>query len=374
MAIKRDYYEVLGVSRDCSEEDVKKAFRRLAFQYHPDRNREDGAEAKFKEINEAYQVLCDAEKRSNYDTYGDAGGASVGQGFGGTEFSGFGDIFDAFFGGAGGRAQRAAQKGRDYRCDLSISFKEAVFGCRKEVTIQRVEFCSTCGGSGCEPGTKPQKCAQCNGAGQVKRVQQSVFGRFVNVATCDRCQGLGTIVAQPCQGCRGNGRVRQDRPISVEIPAGVDAEDRIRITGEGDVGFNGGPPGDIYVTFNIEPHPFFSRKGDDIHYELKINIAQAALGDEVEAPTLEGKHTIKVPAGTQNGKTFRLKGKGVAHVKGGGCGDEIVTVAIQTPMGLDENQQRLLKELLKTLPRPMPPSENGQEEKSGILHRIFGEK
>lgn len=371
MTTKKDYYELLGVPRGATEEDLKKSFRKLAFQYHPDRNKDDGAEARFKEINEAYQCLCDPEKRSNYDTYGHAGDSMSGGGFQGAEFQGFGDIFDAFFGGAGARGQRGAQQGRDLRSDISISFKEAVFGCRKDIEVQRVEYCQDCGGTGCEPGTKPQRCPQCNGAGQVKRVQQSVFGRFVNVSTCEACRGQGSVITQPCKPCKGNGRVRQQRTISVDIPAGVDSEYQIRVSGQGDVGVNSGPPGDLYLGLKVEPHPFFIRKGDDIYYELPVNIAQAALGDEVEVPTLESKQTIKIPAGSQNGKTFRFRGKGVAHVKGGGRGDEIVTLSVTTPTDLDDNQQRLLKELFKTLPKTPPPSDNGHEEKSDLFHRIF---
>ncbi|MBI4334236.1 MAG: molecular chaperone DnaJ [Chloroflexi bacterium] len=374
MAIKKDYYDVLGVPRSATEEEIKKAFRKLAFEYHPDRNKEDGAEAKFKEVNEAYQVLSDQEKRASYDTYGQAGDMFGGRGFQGSDFAGFGDIFDAFFGGAAARGQRAPQKGRDLQRDLTITFKEAVFGCQKDIDLERVEFCPDCGSTGCETGTKPQKCPQCNGAGQVKRVQQSIFGRFVNVSTCDHCRGQGSFIAQPCKQCRGQGRIKQQRRVPVDIPAGVDNGYNIRISGQGDMGVNGGPPGDFYLSLHVKSHPFLQRTGDDIHYELPLNIAQAVLGDEVVVPLLEGKHTLKIPPGTQAGRVFRLKGKGVANVERGGRGDQIVTVSILTPTSLDDNQQRLFKELLRTLPKPPPPPENGQEEKSGVFQRIFGDK
>lgn len=375
MAVKRDYYEVLGVPRNASDEEIKKAFRHLAFQYHPDRNKGDGAEEKFKEINEAYQVLCDQEKRANYDRFGRAEDVLGGRGFEGFGFGGFGDIFDAFFGGATARAQRVPQKGRDLRYDLSLSFREAVFGCQKEVEIERAEYCPDCRGTGNEPGYKPQRCPECNGAGQVKRVQQSIFGRFVNICTCERCHGEGTIIAQPCTGCQGKGWLRQRRSLTVDIPAGVDGDYQIRMPGEGDVGRWGGSSGDLYISLAVEPHPFFQRKGNDIFYELPVNFVQAALGDEVEVPTLEGKHKLKLVHGVQAGKTFRLKGKGVSHVKGGGRGDQIVTVTVVTPTELSEEERRLLKELGKTLPKPVPDAGGTEaEERDGLLHRIFGDK
>jgi molecular chaperone DnaJ len=356
VAIKQDYYGVLGVPRNASDEEIKRAFRKLAFQYHPDRNKDLGAEEKFKEINEAYQVLSDPEKRSRYDRYGRV---DVEAGFPDFDFGGLGDIFESFFGGFGtpfGRtAQRVPQKGDSLQSHLTLSFEEAVFGCNKEVEIQRIEFCPSCHGIGSELGTNPETCPDCRGTGQVRKVQQSIFGRFTHITTCSRCGGSGTIISNPCSQCRGRGRIKVKRKIRVNIPAGVDEGYRLRLDGEGSAGLYGGPPGSLYVTLSAKPHNLFHRDGSDILYELSINFAQAALGDEVRVPSLDGKADLKIPPGTQNGKTFRFKGKGIPHVDGRGRGDLLVKVSVITPQHLDKNQRHLLEELAKVLPRTESP-------------------
>ena len=365
-ATKRDYYEVLGVQRTANEEDIRKAFRKLAFQYHPDRNKEPEAEAKFKEINEAYEVLSDAEKRPHYDQFGHAGlGAGAGRGFDGfSGAGGFGDIFDAFFGG-GMRSRTAARQGADLHYRLSLTFQEAVFGASKEFDVLRTEVCSRCNGKRAEPGTSAERCVTCNGSGQVRRAAQSVFGQFVNVSTCPRCHGEGVTVSNPCKQCSGVGYERKKRRISVNIPAGVDETSQVRLTGEGEPGIHGGPPGSLYLSLDIAPHEFLVRDGIDLHYELPINMAQAALGAEVKVPTLEGDATLKVPAGAQSGKTFRLKGKGVARLQASGRGDQVVTVRVIMPQKLTSEQKRLLEELSKTLEDPTAPS-NGK----GIFNKL----
>ncbi len=358
MAVKQDYYQVLGVPRDASDEAIKKAFRKLAFQHHPDRNREPGAEAKFKEINEAYQVLSDRDKRSMYDRFGRVDGDG---GFADFGFGGLGDIFESFFDGFatsfGGSARRGPQKGDSLQTRLTLSFQEAVFGCSKEIEIQRIEHCSACHGSGSEPGTSPETCPDCRGTGQLRRVQQSIFGRYATTGPCARCQGSGAVIKSPCSQCRGGGRVKVKRPVKVDIPAGVDNGQRLCLHGEGSAGLYGGPAGDLYVAFSVQPHKFFERDGSDVLYELPINFAQAALGDEVRVPSLDGKLKLKIPAGTESGETFRFKGKGIARVDGRGKGDLLVKVDITTPQKLDKNQRRLFEELSRVLPRSEPPPE-----------------
>ncbi|MCJ7670368.1 MAG: molecular chaperone DnaJ [Dehalococcoidia bacterium] len=352
MAIKQDYYGVLGVPRNASDAEIKKAFRKLAFQYHPDRNREPGAEGKFKEINEAHQVLSDPEKRNKYDRYGRV---DVEGGFPDFGFGGLGDIFESFWDGFGtlfGRtAQRVPQKGDSLQSHFTLSFEEAVFGCSKEVEIPRIEFCPSCHGIGSEPGTNPETCPDCRGTGQVRRVQQSIFGRYTSITTCSRCRGSGTVISNPCSQCQGRGRIKVKCKIRVTIPAGVDEGYRLRLDGEGCAGLYGGPPGDLYVTLSVKPHNLFHRDGSDILYELSINFAQAALGDEVRVPSLDGKVDLKIPPGTQNGKTFRCKGKGIPYIDGKGRGDLLVKIVLTTPQHLDKNQRRLFEELAKVLPR-----------------------
>jgi len=351
MATKRDYYEVLGVPQSATEEEIRKAFRRLAFHYHPDRNHNPAAEDKFKEINEAYQVLSDPTKRSSYDRYGQV--ATDEWGFPGFDFGGLGDIFESFFGGFGGTAtQRTPQRGDSLQVHLTISFEEAVFGCRKEIEIKRIESCPLCHGIGSRPGTNPQICPECRGAGQVRRVKQSIFGRFAHITTCPRCQGSGTTITDPCPQCRGKGRLKMKRELTVAIPAGVDDGYELILDGEGDIGFYGGAPGGLHILLSVKPHKVFSRQGFDIFFELPINFAQAALGDEVEIPSLDGAKSLNIPPSTQNGDTFHLKGKGVPHVNGRGRGDQIIKVLVVTPQRLDGKERRLFEELAKMLHKP----------------------
>jgi molecular chaperone DnaJ len=356
MAIKQDYYEVLGVPRNASNEEIKREFRKLAKLYHPDRNKEPGAEDKFKEINEAYQVLSDPGKRSKYDRYGRV---DVADGLSDFGFGGLGDIFESFFGGFGTpferTAQRVPQKGDGLQSHLTLSFNEAVFGCSKEIEIQRIEFCPSCHGVGSEPGTNPETCPDCRGTGQVKQVQQSIFGRFTHITTCSRCGGNGSVTKNPCSQCKGKGRIKVKRKVMVKIPAGVDDGQRLRVDGEGSAGLYGGPSGDLYVTFSVKPHKLFHRDGSDVLYELPINFAQAALGDEIRVPSLDGRIDLKIPSGTQNGKTFRFKGKGIPYIDSRGRGDLLVKVVITTPQHLDKNQRHLFEELAKVLPRTEPP-------------------
>lgn len=351
---KRDYYEVLGVSRESSPEEIKKAYRRLARQYHPDANPDDKetAEAKFKEVAEAYDVLSDSEKRANYDQFGHAG--VDGQGFGGfgeggfgADFGGFGDIFDMFFGGGGGRQRSGPQKGADLRVNMEISFKEAAFGLEKDIQVPRVEACDTCGGSGAAPGSKPKQCPTCHGAGQVQFAQNTPFGRIVQSRTCDVCHGNGKIIEKPCPTCRGAGQVRRSRTIHVKIPAGVDNDSRLRMRAEGEAGVRGGPPGDLYVYITVQPHKIFTREGNEIICQIPISFTQAALGAEVEVPTLEGRANLKVPEGTQTGSVFRMKGLGIPYLSGRGRGDQHVQVKVVTPTKLTDKQRELLQELAK---------------------------
>jgi molecular chaperone DnaJ len=349
MPIKRDYYEVLGIPRDATDEEIKRAFRRLALKYHPDRNHEDGAEEKFKEVNEAFQVLCDPDKRAAYDRFGHGGPQGLfGRGFEGFDFGGFGDIFDAFFGGVTTATRQAPRRGADLNYNINITFEEAAFGCQKEINILRTENCSLCHGIGSKPGSQPTRCPNCNGSGQVRRVQQSIFGRFTNITTCPQCHGEGRIITEPCPQCRGAGREKQQRTISIKIPAGVDDDSQIRLRGEGHAGIRGGPSGDLYLTLAVEQHEFFQRDGDDILYELPINFAQAALGAEIEVPTLEGKTKLKIPAGSQTGEVFRLKNKGFPHLSSRGRGAQLVTLRVITPESLTRKQRKLFQELADT--------------------------
>jgi molecular chaperone DnaJ len=357
---KRDYYEVLGVSRNASPDEIKKAFRRLAREYHPDVNKSPDAESKFKEINEAYEVLSDEQKRAAYDRYGHAGtqGGFSAEGFGG--FSDINDIFNEFFGGfarANAQARRGPRRGADLRYDLRIDFLEAVFGAEKEIEIVRNDTCPRCNGSGSEPGTSPTRCRTCNGTGEVRRVQQSILGSFVNVATCPTCNGTGEVITTPCRQCGGRKQVRVTRMLVVNVPSGVDTGTQIRLNGEGEPGVNGGPPGNLYVVINVVPHPFFRRKDEDIIVEVSINVAQAALGDEIEVPTVDGKEKLVIPPGTQSGTLFRIKGKGVPHLRRNTRGDQIVIVTVQVPQSLNAEQKRLFLELAKTLGKEVVPQQ-----------------
>ncbi|MDN4599843.1 molecular chaperone DnaJ [Paenibacillus sp. F6_3S_P_1C] len=347
MAEKRDYYEVLGVSKNASDEDIKKAYRKLARQYHPDVNKAADAEAKFKEVKEAYDVVSDGQKRAQYDQYGhidpNQGGFGGGGDFGG---GGFGDIFDMFFGGGGGRRDpNAPQRGNDLQYTMTIEFKEAVFGKETDITIPRTEGCDTCHGSGAKPGTKPETCTVCHGSGQQEVVQNTPFGRMVNRRACSNCNGSGQIIKEKCTTCSGSGKVRKQRKIHVRIPAGVDDGAQLRMTGEGEGGLRGGPAGDLYIVIRVKSHDFFEREGDDIYCEIPLTFAQAALGDEIEIPTLSEKVKLKVPAGTQTGTYFRLKGKGVPRLRGMGQGDQHVKVVVVTPSKLNDEQKDLLRQI-----------------------------
>ena len=349
MAEKRDYYEVLGVPKDCSSEDIKKAFRKLAFQYHPDHNHEDGASDKFKELNEAYEVLCDPSKRSAYDRFGHNGGANLfGQESDGFDF-GFGDIFEAFFGGSAAGARQAPEKGPTLQYNLSISLAEAAFGVEKELNITRTEHCSECQGTRSKTGSQPERCPNCSGTGQIKRIQSSVFGRFTNITTCPKCRGEGRIVTEPCPRCRGTGKEKHQRTVAVKVPAGVNDNNQIRIRGEGDAGVRGGPNGDLFVNLSVQSHEFFKREGDDVLYDLPINFAQAALGTEVVVPTLDGDNRLRIPAGCQSGATFRFRGRGITHLQERGRGDQIITVSVTTPESLTKEQKQLFEQLAESL-------------------------
>lgn len=368
---KRDYYDVLGLERNASDEEVKKAFRKLAFQYHPDRNKDAGAEARFKEINEAYEVLSDPEKRANYDRFGPEGvNGAPGFGFEGFQgFEGFGDIFDAFFGGTSARTRQGPQQGRDLRVQLDLTFEEAVFGAEKTVRVTRAERCSHCKGARSEPGTSVSKCTTCNGSGEVRRVQQSVFGQFVNVATCPTCQGDGQRIETPCTQCKGTGRERQTRSLEVKIPAGVEDGQQVRLTGEGEAGSRGGPAGSLFVYLKVAEHALFDREGDNLLMTLDLNVAQAALGTSVTIQTLDGEHTLQVPAGTQTGDAFRIKAKGVPHLRGGGRGDLLVTANVTVPEKLTEEQKRLFAALAASFEgRPVPKDD--EDEDKGLLGKL----
>ncbi len=361
---KQDYYDVLGVPRTASPNDIKKAFRRLAMQYHPDRNNEASAEARFKQVNEANEILSDPEKRAMYDRFGHAatqGGADgFARGFDGFGFGGLGDIFDAFFGGQQGRGgQRGPTRGADLRRSMTITFEEAVFGTDKEFEIQTAELCSVCNGLRAEPGTEPERCPTCNGSGELRRTQQSIFGQFVNVAMCDRCRGEGRIVGTPCKNCRGTGREKKKRKLSVKIPGGVDSGAQMRLTGEGEIGANAGPRGNLYLQINVKQHEIFRRDEDDLLLELDLNFAQVALGDEIDVPTIDGEpQQLRIPAGTQTGELFVVRGKGVPHLRSTGRGDMIVRANVVTPKGLSKEQKDLLKQLAESMGSDVTPQED----------------
>jgi molecular chaperone DnaJ len=369
---KRDYYEVLGVQRNATPEEIRKRFRAKARELHPDVNKEPDAEARFKEVSEAYEVLVDTDKRAAYDRFGHAAvsGAAGADPFGG--FGSFSDIFETFFSSAmGGNAGTAArrrqqQRGVHLQRTLTIEFEEAVFGTEKEIEVPRLTLCTHCGGAGAEPGTQPQTCPVCNGKGDVRRSQQSIFGQFVSVVPCDRCNGEGQVVTTPCKECRGDGRVRETRKLAIKIPAGIDDGANIRLSGEGEAGRYGAPPGDLYIEVNVRPHKLFKREGNDIILQCNLNIAQAALGAELEVPTVDGSQaTLKVPSGTQHGKSFRIKGQGVPYLRGSGRGDMVVQADVQVPTNMSDEQKRLLKEFARTL----GDETAGQQEK-GLFSKI----
>ena len=371
---KRDYYEVLGVSRTATEQEIKSAYRKLAFSHHPDRNPgSKEAEERFKEAAEAYAVLADADKRHLYDRFGHAGLGSAATGFDPTVFTGFEDILgglgDMFgFGEIFGAARRRGpQRGADLRYDLEISFDEAAKGAETTIQIPRQEPCDTCHGSGAAAGSKPSTCPQCHGRGQI-RTQQ---GPFMLARTCGHCRGTGSVITNPCATCRGAGRVEKERKLTVRIPAGIATGQRLRLTGEGEAGPAGGPAGDLYVVIHVQEHPFFQRDGNDLHCEIPINFPTLALGRDITIPTLDGEETITIPEGTQAGSVFRLRGRGMPDVSGRGRGDLLVTVKVVTPAKLTKEQKKLLQQLAASLPaEKFEPTPVGDQEDKGLFDRV----
>lgn len=363
---QRDYYEVLGVSRGASNDELKSAFRRMARQYHPDVNKSPEAEERFKELNEAYAVLSDPDKRGTYDRFGHDGLKGVGgmPDFTTVDFSDFADIFGDLFGFGGfgrtsRRARNAPRRGADLQYRLNLSFKEAVFGVEKGIEITRDEICNTCNGSGAEPGTTPVRCSTCNGSGEVRQARQTILGSMVQVATCPTCKGQGETITSPCLTCRGHGQERRTRVKLVNVPAGVDNGTQIRLAGEGQPGINGGPHGNLYVAINVKSHKYFRRRNDDVLLDLDINVAQATLGADVEIPTVDGPATLRIPPGTQPGKVLRLRDKGVPHLRRNGRGDQLVVINVGVPTRLTSEQRQLFEDLAKSLGSEVRPQERG---------------
>ncbi|NLL31521.1 MAG: molecular chaperone DnaJ [Clostridiales bacterium] len=361
----KDYYQILGLEKGASDDEIKRAFRKLAIKYHPDKNQGNAeAEVKFKEINEAYQVLSDPEKKARYDQFGTADfdgsgfGAGGFGGFDGFDFSdlgGFGDIFDTFFGGGGsGRRRNGPQRGADLEYVLNLTFEEAVFGVEKEISINRSESCDSCSGTGAKAGTSPKTCPTCNGSGQIRVQRQTPLGNFVSTSTCNQCGGKGQVVDNPCTTCHGKGSVRKNRKISVNIPAGVDTGNVMPLRGQGEHGKNGGPAGDLYVRIKVAPSKKFTRKGSDIYIDTHISMGHAALGVEVTVPTVDGDVKYKIPAGTQSGTLFRLKGKGVPRVNSSGRGDQYVKVIVDIPKNLNEKQKDALRAFMEACGETVP--------------------
>lgn len=363
---KRDYYEVLGVSKSASPEEIKKAYRKLARQYHPDVNKEDpNAAEKFKEVSEAYEILSDSGKRTQYDQFGHqdpaSGGFGGASGFNG-DFSGFGDIFDMFFGGRGGRGP---QRGHDLEYELEVDFEDAAFGVDEEIQIPRTETCTTCNGSGARPGTNVKKCSTCQGTGEQQNVVNTPFGRMVNRRTCSVCRGRGVVIEHPCRDCAGQGRKRIRRKINIKVPPGADTGTRLCMRGWGETSPDGGQPGDLYILIRVRDHEIFRRDGTTVYVNVPLTFVQAALGDEIEVPTLEGQESLRIPEGTQTGSTFTLKGKGIPRLGGTHHrGDEIVRVHVVTPTHINEKQRELLRELGKEL------GETTQEQSRTFMERM----
>ena len=385
MADKRDYYEVLGVSRNAGEDEIKSAYRKLAKQYHPDLHPDDkDAEAKFKEASEAYEVLSNKDKRARYDQFGHAGvdpsygAGGAGAGFGGNVDFDLGDIFDSFFGGFGGfggggrtRNPNAPVQGSDIRTSISISFMEAAHGCKREITITRMETCPDCHGSGAANGSSADVCPDCGGTGQVRVSQRTPFGMMQSTTTCSRCGGKGRIIRDPCKKCSGSGRVRVSKKLEVSVPAGIDDGQTFVLRGQGDAGRNGGPSGDVNVTVNVRPDPIFERDGYDVWCDVPLTYAQCAIGDEITVPTVDGKIRYNVPEGTQPGTVFRMRGKGIPYVNGRGRGDHLVRVTLEVPKKLNFQQKEALKAFEKTL------DERNYEKRRGFFDKLkdlFGGK
>ena len=372
---KRDYYDVLGVSKEATEQEIKKAYRKKAMKLHPDKNPGNKeAEEQFKEVNEAYEVLSNSEKRASYDQFGHDGvngQGGFGQGFGGQGFGGgfediFGDMFGDIFGGSfGGRKKRSGpQKGADLKYSMIIEFEEAAFGVERDITIERRENCDTCDGSGAKPGTSKKTCPTCNGQGEIRRTTRTPFGNMVNVQECPTCNGQGSVIEEACSSCRGTGKVRKTKKVHVKIPAGIEDEQMIKLSGEGEPGIKGGPRGDLYLIVNVRPHKFFIRQGNDVYCEIPISFAQAALGDEVEVQTLDGKVKYKIQEGTQSGTVFKLRGKGIPYLRSSSRGDQLVRVIVETPKDLNKKQRELLREFENSFNQVESKNEDTTEENS----------
>jgi molecular chaperone DnaJ len=373
MAAKRDYYEVLGVEKGASDADIKKAYRKLAKQYHPDVNQDDkSAEGKFKEANEAYEILSDPQKKAQYDQFGHAGTDPNGFGGGGFngdfDFGGIGDIFETFFGGSGmgsrTRTRNGPQKGADLKYAMEIAFEEAAFGIEKDINISRMETCVTCTGTGAKPGTSASTCKHCNGTGQTQVKQSTPFGQFVNVKTCDVCRGEGKIITDPCTSCGGKGKVKKPVKLKINIPAGIDDGQTISLRGEGEPGSKGGPSGDLFISIRVKSHALFQRQGNDVVCEIPITFAQAALGVELEVPTLDGRVKYSIPEGTQTGSVFRLKSKGIPFIRGNGRGDQYVKVNVEVPKRLNDKQKNLLREFAEM------SGDDSHEQRKGFFDKM----
>ncbi len=375
MAEKRDYYEVLGVQKGATAEEIKKAFRKLTKENHPDLHPGDKAcEERFKEANEAYEVLSDEEKRKKYDQFGHAA-FDPNAGFGGggygdfSGFGGFGDLFSDLFGGFGGASARAnpnaPRRGESIRAAVNVSFEEAAFGCKKDVTVTKVETCADCKGTGCAPGTTPEICPECKGTGSVTVSQRTPFGVMQSASPCSKCRGTGKIIHQPCKSCRGVGSIRRQHKIDVNIPAGIDDGQTISKPGGGNAGVNGGPAGDLLVTVIVRPHPLFERDGNSVLLNQEISFSQAALGADIEVPTIDGKVKLKIPEGTQPDSTFRLRGKGIPNLRGSGRGDQFVTVSVKVPKNLTGSQKELLRQFAASM---------GEYDNDAGRSNIFGHK
>ncbi len=379
----RDYYEVLGVARGADSSEIKGAFRRLARQYHPDVSVEADAEEKFKEINEAYEVLSDDDKRARYDRFGHAGvngAGGFGQGMGGIGFEDFGDIFEQVFTnfGGGGARRRGAARGRDRRVDVTIDFVESVFGIEKEIEFQRLEVCDSCEGLGAAEGTRPTTCSRCNGSGEERVVRQTILGSMVQSHTCPNCGGKGQVITNPCRNCDGSGRRRKRAVLNVKIPAGVSEGIQIQVRGDGDAGERGAPPGNLFVVVHVKDHAYFKRKENDIILDISINIAQATLGDRIQVDSVDGSQELSIPPGTQTGKVFRLRGKGFPRLRSDGSnsgrGDQLVYVQVMTPTQLNEKQRELFEQLAETFGREISPQTGGRGFFDKVMDFLAGDE